>query len=130
MSNDVLASFRLDARAVQGTAMPVADATTASDGKSLPPAGGEAPPRTQRPEIKLPDPPDLSRMIEKLNDYLRQNSLNLQFHHDDSSGRTIITVVDATTGEIVRQIPSEELLAMAQRMLVEAQSGSLIDARA
>jgi flagellar protein FlaG len=69
-------------------------------------------------------------MIEKLNDYLRQNSRNLQFRYDDSSGRTVITVIDAGTGDVVRQIPSEELLAMAARMRMAAQTGSLIDLRA
>lgn len=129
MSNDVLSSLRLDARAVQGSTKPAAAAATA-DGKPLPITGDAAPPPVRAPEIKLPEPADLSRMVEKLNDYLRQNSRNLQFRYDDTSGRTVITVVDASTGDVVRQIPSEELLAMSERMRLAAQAGSLIDLRA
>ena len=36
--------------------------------------------------------------------------LGLQFHIDEVSGRSIIKVVDVETGEVVRQIPSEEVL--------------------
>ena len=130
MSNDVLSSLKLDPRAVQGSAKPVVSSMPATDGRTLPPVGEEVPPGARAPEISLPEPPDLSRMIEKLNDYLRQNSRNLQFRYDDSSGRTVITVIDAGTGDVVRQIPSEELLAMAARMRMAAQTGSLIDLRA
>jgi flagellar protein FlaG len=33
---------------------------------------------------------------------------------DEVSGRTVITVINASTAEIVRQIPSEEVLALAR----------------
>lgn len=37
----------------------------------------------------------------------------LQFSIDESSGRTVITVIDKTTNEIIRQIPDEEVLSLA-----------------
>ena len=41
---------------------------------------------------------------------------NLQFSIDDDTGRTVIKVVDATTQEVIRQMPSEELLAITQSL--------------
>jgi len=44
---------------------------------------------------------------------------NLQFAIDDKSGETVIKVIDSETREIVRQIPSEEIMRL-QRRLEEA----------
>ena len=41
---------------------------------------------------------------------------NLSFRVDQGSGRTVITVVDATTKEVIRQIPSEDVLAMSRAL--------------
>lgn len=68
-------------------------------------------------------------MVEKLNEFLRQSARHLQFRYDDSSGRTVITVVDAANGDVIRQIPSDELLALAERMRAAGQPGALIDLR-
>lgn len=38
----------------------------------------------------------------------------LRFSVDRSSGRSLIRVVDRTTDELIRQIPSEEVLAIGQ----------------
>jgi uncharacterized FlaG/YvyC family protein len=44
---------------------------------------------------------------------------------DQASGRTVITVINAATKEVVRQIPPEQLLDIARNL---STSGSLIDA--
>jgi flagellar protein FlaG len=41
-------------------------------------------------------------------------SNNLEFSIDDSTGKTVVKVVDSSTKELIRQIPSEEMLAIAQ----------------
>jgi len=41
-------------------------------------------------------------------------SNNLEFSIDDSTGKTLVKVVDSSTKELIRQIPSEEMLAIAQ----------------
>ncbi len=48
---------------------------------------------------------------EKVQNYQR----SLQFHVDEDSGRTIITVIDKETEEIIRQIPPEEVLTLAEQ---------------
>lgn len=40
----------------------------------------------------------------------------LHFSIDDATGKTVVRVTDAQTGEMIRQIPSEELLAIAQSL--------------
>ena len=104
-------------------------AAGAVDGNALPLNNGKGRPRAESARIELPEPPDLSRMVEKLNEFLRQSARHLQFRYDDSSGRTVITVVDAANGDVIRQIPSDELLALAERMRAAGQPGALIDLR-
>ena len=70
---------------------------------------------------------DLEHAMRKLSASLAAAQRNLTFRVDKGSGRTVITVVDASTHEVIRQIPSEEVLALAQAL--EAASG-LVDARA
>ena len=86
-------------------------------------AGGEALPAA-RAAIAAQD---LERTMRKLNATMAAAQRNLSFRVDEGSGRTVITVVDAATHEVIRQIPSEEVLALSQAL--EAASG-LLDARA
>lgn len=41
---------------------------------------------------------------------------NLQFSIDEQTGRTVVKVVDADTSEVIRQLPSEELLNIAHAL--------------
>ncbi|MFO1376440.1 MAG: flagellar protein FlaG [Steroidobacteraceae bacterium] len=129
MSNEVLSRVAPDTGAAPRRAQPAAMAAGAVDGNALPLNNGKGRPRAESARIELPEPPDLSRMVEKLNEFLRQSARHLQFRYDDSSGRTVITVVDAANGDVIRQIPSDELLALAERMRAAGQPGALIDLR-
>lgn len=51
---------------------------------------------------------------------------DLQFRVDESLGRVIVSVVDAKSGEVIRQMPSEEALRIA-RHLAEDRTGLLSD---
>lgn len=44
------------------------------------------------------------------------SSSNLQFSVDDDTGRTVVRVIDKTTGDVIRQIPSEEVIALSKAM--------------
>ena len=70
---------------------------------------------------------DLAHLVNKLNRSLVAVQRNLSFRVDEESGRTVITVVDAATKEVVRQIPSEEVLALSR--FLDA-TGALVDVRA
>ncbi len=41
---------------------------------------------------------------------------NLEFSVDAETGKTVVTVVSAGTKEVIRQIPSEEMLAIAHAL--------------
>ncbi|WAG77616.1 flagellar protein FlaG [Metapseudomonas furukawaii] len=41
---------------------------------------------------------------------------NLNFDVDDSSGRVVVLVTDSESGEVIRQIPSEDALKLAESL--------------
>jgi flagellar protein FlaG len=53
---------------------------------------------------------------------------SLSFSIDDSTGKTVVMVTDAETGEMIRQIPSEEMLALARSL--EKMQGMLLQQQA
>jgi flagellar protein FlaG len=59
---------------------------------------------------------NLQSTVQDLNEMIQNVRRNLQFSIDDDSGRTVVKVIDAETNEVVRQIPSDEVLAMARHL--------------
>jgi flagellar protein FlaG len=55
-------------------------------------------------------------------------SRDLNFTIDEASGETVIKVVDPATDEVVRQIPSEEVLRIARSL--ESGKGFLVETKA
>ena len=66
--------------------------------------------------------------MAKLNEILRDRERDLEFSVDETTGRTILKVIHAESGEVIRQIPPEELLQIT-RTFIEG-TGSLIQAEA
>ena len=64
--------------------------------------------------------------VERLNELLTTAERRVRFRIDEESGKTLIFVVDAATGEIVRQIPADQLLTLARRVGVP---GAILDAQ-
>jgi flagellar protein FlaG len=60
-----------------------------------------------------------------IQEYLDRNGRKLEFHLDDTTGKMVIAVRDSHTGELIRQIPNEEVLEVAKRMIGD--SGTLFD---
>jgi flagellar protein FlaG len=61
-----------------------------------------------------PNPAQLKEAVSKLNDYTQSISRKLSFSIEESTGRTVIKVYDAETDELIRQIPPEETLRLAE----------------
>ena len=61
----------------------------------------------------------------KLNDFVEKIQTNLNFSVDEGSGRSVITVTDTQTGDVIRQIPAKEVLAVAN--LIRESSAADID---
>jgi flagellar protein FlaG len=66
--------------------------------------------------------------VAKLNEILKDRERDLEFSIDEDTGRTILKVIHAESGEVIRQIPPEELLNIA-RVFIEG-TGSLIEDQA
>ena len=54
--------------------------------------------------------------MEEVNVKMRQLSVGLSFEMSEDGSDNIVKVVDQDTGELVRQIPSEEFLEMSKRL--------------
>ena len=86
------------------------------------------------PEESAESLPQIENAVEKLNGFMVSMKRDLEFSFDKQSNRTIVTVGDATTQEIVRQLPSEAALKLA-KVLQETKSldngalGQLLDVR-
>ncbi len=58
----------------------------------------------------------LADTIKNINTAFTNIKRTLQFNLDEESGRTVIKIVDTESGEEIKQIPSEELLAISRRL--------------
>jgi flagellar protein FlaG len=54
--------------------------------------------------------------VTKLNDFIQNSQRDLRFRLDKASGKTVITVLDRKTHEVIRQIPDDLALKMAQSL--------------
>jgi flagellar protein FlaG len=53
---------------------------------------------------------------QQIDSYLKSIGRNLDIHVDQDTGRTVVTVRDAATGDVIRQIPNEETLRLARSL--------------
>lgn len=54
--------------------------------------------------------------VGQLNDFAQSIQRQLEFSVDEESGKTVIKVIDKESGQIIRSIPSEEVLSMQKRL--------------
>lgn len=60
--------------------------------------------------------PPTAADTQQLNELLQQHQQHLAFSVDDDSGRSIIKVIDTASGDVIRQLPSESWLKLAQEL--------------
>lgn len=66
--------------------------------------------------------------IQSANAYVQSVSSSLQFSLDQDSGRTVVKMVDTETAEVLRQFPSDEMLAISKS--IDRMQGLLINREA
>lgn len=101
-------------------AAPSGRPTSATVGSGLPVSGQELPPvpAAGNAEKDAASVKDVVReTVHNLNDYVQSQHREILFEVDEVTGDTVIKVRDSNTDEVIRQIPSEELMALARRML-------------
>lgn len=54
--------------------------------------------------------------IKQIEQLLQQVNRSLQFHIDDETGKQIATIVDKESGDIIRQVPAQELLELNENL--------------
>lgn len=63
-----------------------------------------------------PSAEEVRHAARQLETFMRGLNRYLEFRVDEDSGRTVVTVKDSSTGEIIRQIPSEEVMRLARNL--------------
>ncbi|WP_374360110.1 flagellar protein FlaG [Pseudoduganella danionis] len=107
--------------------------TRTSDVKAAEPSHASAqaapaentPPATAAP-VTL-DKNQLKNSVDAINRYLKDNS-EVQFSIDDSSGASVIKVVDTETKKILRQFPSQQALDISKDL--QSKTGLLLKGEA
>jgi len=59
---------------------------------------------------------NLRSAIQRLNDMMKESSRDLNFSMDETTDRVVITVKNANTGEVVRQIPDATFLRVSHNL--------------
>jgi len=93
----------------------------ADNSNAKPPFGGARQPSSEQ----------LKKAADNINQVMQQSNQNLEFEFtmDTDTKKAVVRVVDTKTGELIRQIPSEETLAIA-RSIDKFQHGLLLSQKA
>ncbi|MBG0842074.1 flagellar protein FlaG [Ectopseudomonas toyotomiensis] len=72
-------------------------------------------------ESAVASPERIREAVDNIQEFVQSVRRDLNFSLDDSSGRVVVKVTDSSSGDVIRQIPSEEALKLAES-LSEARS--------
>lgn len=78
------------------------------------------------------DTQGLKELVGELNESTQMARHHLSFNIDEGSGRTVVKVIDTETDQVIRQIPSEHVLAIAETIRERTKdedigTGSILD---
>ncbi|MBJ9975439.1 flagellar protein FlaG [Pseudomonas sp. S75] len=59
---------------------------------------------------------NVKHAVSQIEEFMKQTQRKLQFSTDEESGKIVVKVVASETGELIRQIPSEEALRIAHSL--------------
>jgi flagellar protein FlaG len=72
--------------------------------------------KTVVPQQKAPSEGEVSSAVEDISRHVQNVQRNLSFTIDEDSGSTVVKVIDSASDEVIRQMPSEEILALRRRL--------------
>lgn len=61
-----------------------------------------------------PSQSQLQKAVENINNSLLRGNTNLQFSIDQESHRTVVKVIESKSGDVIKQFPSKEAIAISQ----------------
>lgn len=88
------------------TGAQAAKAVPAQDGTTQSASGSSA----------KPDRTEVEKAVKDMQQFVDSNQRNLNFSIDDSTGDVVVKVIATQSGEVIRQLPSEAALKLAQSM--------------
>lgn len=71
-------------------------------------------PAAKAAERKEPSAEELKAIVEKINENLNSNGSDLQFQVDPDLGRPIVKIIDRVTQDVLKQIPSVEMVELSK----------------
>ncbi len=89
-----------------------AASSAAEDGKTV--TGLQAP--RQPTSVQETNSQELSAALEEVQKTIRPFASELNFSLEEDTGRMLVKIVDTETDEVIRQIPSEELLRISKAL--------------
>lgn len=96
------------------------DTQKESKGQSSAISGENLPPKENKEEASAVgqgiQDGSLEEAVKDINEYVQHIQRDIQFTMDDYSGRTIIRVIDSQSDTVVRQIPNEVILKLAENL--------------
>lgn len=72
-------------------------------------------------------PQQLEKVAQQLQDFVGEMNRGLEFSVDKDSGRDVIKVIDKSSGDLVKQYPSEEVLTLVAKL--SDMVGGFVDAK-
>ncbi len=72
-------------------------------------------------------PKQLEKVAQQLQDFVGEMNRGLEFSVDKDSGRDVIKVIDKSSGDLVKQFPSEEVLTLVAKL--SEMVGGFVDAK-
>lgn len=77
----------------------------ASQMQGTPATGGAQPSRNE-----------VEESVDTLNQFIKSLNNPMLFSIDEDTGKTVVKIVDSSTQEVIKQIPSEEILSIAKAL--------------
>ncbi|MCZ4310865.1 flagellar protein FlaG [Vibrio sp. 10N.222.54.F12] len=69
------------------------------------------------------------KMVEKVNEFISSLNKGVAFKVDEETGRDVVTIYETTTGDIIRQIPDEEMLEILRRLAAQTSNSGILEAK-
>lgn len=84
-----------------------------------------------KPDAKEVSLASVKAAAAKGNSIFQETNRNLEFHVDDSTKKVVVKIIDSKSGDVVQQIPSEDMLAYIKRMQeLDGKQGTLLQDKA
>lgn len=82
---------------------------------------------TSEPGVRVASAQEIRAAVATLNKKIEPLSTSVRFALDDSTGKTVITMLDTADNSVLRQFPSNETLSMIRAL--DQHSGLLVNTK-